>query len=85
MASPFFFVKRRTESFNPAKIIDTQMIGLSKTHIGYHLSPRLWTKSRAPNSSLNLMFNGAIIMPGSGPRTNGKQHSKQIEDYSNPL
>jgi Reverse transcriptase (RNA-dependent DNA polymerase) len=67
-----------------AKIIDTSTIGLSKTRIHYHLPPKSWTKSKAPNSLPNLMSDGVIIMSGSKLRTNGKQHSKQTEDYLEP-
>jgi hypothetical protein len=68
-----------------------QMENFNRTHSGGKipnlkatLSPRSWIKSKAPNSLPNLMFDGATIMSGSGQRTNGKQHSKQTKDYSNP-
>jgi hypothetical protein len=79
MASLFFFVKKKDGKLRPC-----QEIRLLKMHIHYRLSLRSWIRSKVPNSLPNLMSDGAIIMSGSGPRTNGKQHSKRTEDYSNP-
>jgi hypothetical protein len=59
MASPFFFVKEGQKASTLPRL---SIPKLSKMHIRYHLSLKLWTKSRMPNSSLNLMFNEAIIM-----------------------
>jgi hypothetical protein len=84
MASPFFFVKKKDGKLRPCQDYRYLSNWLWKTRIHYHLSPKSWTKSKAPNSLPNLMSDGVIITSGSKLRTNGKQHPKQTEDYSNP-
>jgi hypothetical protein len=84
MASPFFFIKKKDGKLRPCQ--DYRYLNNWTVKNAYPLLPisEIMDKIKAPNSSLNLMSDGAITMSGSKPRTNGKLHSKQTEDYLNP-
>jgi hypothetical protein len=81
----FFLSKRRMEDFDHVKIIGTWMTGWLKTHILYLWFQKSWTSWKEKSTFQNLTYDGAIITFESNLEINGKPHSKQIEDYINPL
>ena len=56
----------------------------SRTVTLYHLYQHYWTSSKAQSTSRNWTSDLDTIMYGSKTVTNGRQHSKPAEDYSNP-
>ena len=80
-----FLSKRRTENYDHARTTDFLMNGQSRMPIPFPLFPKSWTNSKELNISLSSMYNGDITTSGSEKVMNGRLHSRQIEDYSNPL
>ena len=81
--SIFILLTRKMENSDLVKIINTLMNIWSRMPTPYHWSANSWTNSKEHDDSLNWMFSGDTIMSGSEMGTNGKQPSKQTEDFLN--
>ena len=80
MGSPFFFVDKKDGKLRPCQ--DYQYLNEHMIKNAYHL-PLISELLDKLDDSLNWMFNGDTIMSGSEMGTNGKQPSKQTEDFLN--
>jgi hypothetical protein len=78
-------LKRKMKDFNHVKTISIWTTAQLKMHILHLWFQKSWTSWKEQSVSQNLTYDGAIIMFKSDLEMNGKPHSKQIEDYINPL
>ena len=85
MASPFFFVGKRTQDSDPARIINISMITPSRMHILFPWSMNCWTNLKELTDLQNWMYGGDTIISKSKKVISGKLLSKPIKGFTNQL
>ena len=83
MASPLFFVERRTEQVDLVRTIGNSMTELSRMPSLFPTFKTSYKTYKEWNTSPNSMYNGDTTTSRSNWKINGKQHSQHPLDYTN--